>query len=614
MKKTVLIASSCSLTGALVFLLCLMVSSGGAATAFSGRRASVAQTPLELSVNIIGQREDRNGAVSEVAVREGAVLQSHDNFQVHSSMNRDAYVYILMFDPKGEVQPLFPDLLAKSGRKIRGRVEHAIPSEGQWFWLDENTGSETICVIASLTPLDDIRRLLNGMEGSGREKREDISRRVRQKVRSLEGATNNITEGKTKSFRLKDGKVIQNVTEIAKGGGSAVRTIRFAHIDGVALRTAGAETGAGEKAGKREMLSGSEGIILRGADAALAGVLEKAREGSGDEKNIAELLGKVKQSAALEETRGIGGIQIYKQLSPAVVLVATKEGLGSGSVIDRKGTVVTNWHVVKDHDRVVVFFKPVNSRALTKKDAYAAQVIKVDEVSDLALLRIDSPPPSLPVARLGSMKGVSVGQEVHAIGHPDGETWSYTKGIISQIRPVYEWSYEDGTEHKASVIQTQTPINPGNSGGPLLDGNGEIIGVNSFTKGGEGLNFAVSVDVIKAFLQTKESRVAGKPPLPEWLKNSNFYDVHKNENGIVDVVGVDTQKNGNIDFYLVREVDGSLKYIEFDRADGSVELRMYDTDRDGTWKMYAFYDQASKLYLIGISDHGDGKINRYEEP
>jgi S1-C subfamily serine protease len=496
---------------------------------------------------------------------------------------------------------------------MKGRVERTIPSEGQWFWLDENTGSETICVLASLTPLDDIRRLLSEMAGSGKEKRDDISRRVRQKVRSLEGATNNIAEGRMKSFRLKDGKVIQNVTEIAKGEGSAVRTIKFAHIDGGGMATI-AKIGSGEEPGKRDMLSGKEGIILRGADAALAGVLEKAREGSGDEKNIAELLGKVKQNAALEETRGIGGVQIYRQLSPAVVLVATKEGLGSGSVIDKQGTVVTNWHVVKGYDRVAVFFKPVKSRALTKKDAYAAQVMKVDEISDLALLRIDSPPPSLPVARLGSMKGVSVGQEVHAIGHPDGETWTYTKGIISQIRPVYEWSYEDGTEHKASVIQTQTPINPGNSGGPLLDGNGEIIGVNSFTKEGEGLNFAVSVDAIRAFLQTKESRVAEKPPAPEWLRNSKLYDVHKDANGMVDVIGVDTQKNGKIDFYIVRDADGSLKYIEFDRADGSVELRIYDTDRDGTWKTYAFYDEASNLYLIGISDHGDGKINRYTEP
>ena len=229
-------------------------------------------------------------------------------------------------------------------------------------------------------------------------------------------------------------------------------------------------------------------------------------------------------------------------------------------------------------------------------------------------MRIESPPPSLSVAKLGSMKGVSVGQEVHAIGHPEGEIWSYTKGIISQIRPVYEWSSEDGIGHKASVIQTQTPINPGNSGGPLLDGNGEIIGVNSFTKEGEGLNFAVSVDAVKAFLQTKESQLAEKPPAPEWLRNSKLYDVHKNAKGMADVIGVDTQRNGNIDFYVVRDEDGSLKYIEFERADGSVELRMYDTDRDGTWKTYAFYDEENNLYLIGISDHGDGKINRYTEP
>ena len=612
MKKRFLSAPACSLTGALILLLCLAVSPGSAAKDAPAQRASVARTRLELSVNILGEREDRNGAVSEVAVREGAVLQSHDHFQVHFSTNRDAYVYILMFDTKGEVEPLFPDPRAKPTSKVKGGTHHAVPSERQWFWLDENTGGETISVLASLTPLDDIRGLLREMAGAAKEKRGAVSRRVREKVRSLEETTDRVVEGPTKTFRLKDGKVIQNITEIASGRGSVARTITFAHLDrGVPVVSM---IGSGEEPGKREMVSGEEGSVLKGVEEPVAGVLEEAREGSGDEKNIAELLGKIKENPALLGTRGVGGVQIYKQVSPAVVLVSTKEGIGSGSIVDEKGTVLTNSHVVGNADKVTVYFKPRSSRALTKGDAYTAHIVKVDEISDLALLSIDSPPSSLPVAKLGSMKGVSVGMEVHAIGHPDGETWTYTKGIISQIRPAYEWSCEDGIKHKAPVIQTQTPLNPGNSGGPLLDGKGEIIGVNSFVKEGEGLNFAVTVDAVRAFLQRKESRMAEKPPAPAWLRNSKLYTVHENADGMVDVIGVDTRRNGNIDFYIVRKEDGSIAYIEFDRPDGSIRLRIYDTDRDGSRKTYAFYDEESKVYLLGISEQGDGRITKYEKP
>jgi S1-C subfamily serine protease len=600
------------LLAAFAFLCCLAASPEIARAA--SRTVTATRAPLELSVNIIGQREGQDRSLSEVPVRDGSVLQSHDNLRIHFSTNLDAYVYVLMFDARGIAQLLFPNSGSKSVARLKRKVEYSVPSGESWFWLDENTGNETICVVASLEPLDEMRRLLDRMEGSPKKEKDAVSGRLRQSVLSLQRANESADEGSAKSLRLGDGKTVQSVTDVVRGRVSAVRTVSFTHIDGRKLRSTAVTTGSGDKPEKREKLPGNGVPALKGAETAVAGVLEKISGGSPGETKIAALLERVRQNAALEETRGIGGTQIYRQLSPAVVLVATKEGMGSGSVIDKNGTVITNWHVIGNHNTTTVFFKPTNSRASKRKDAYTARVVKVDEVSDLALLRIENPPPGMPIARLGSMKGVCIGQEVHAIGHPDGETWSYTKGTISQIRPAYQWSYHDGSEHKASVIQTQTPINPGNSGGPLFDDNGEIIGVNSFSREGEGLNFAVSVDTVKTFLQAKGSRAVKKPPMPEWLKNSDFYDIHKDAAGKVDVVGVDTRRNGNIDFYVILDKNGAMDYIEFDRPDGSIELRMYDSDRDGTWKTYAFYNQENKLYLIGISDHGDGKIDRYTEP
>jgi len=102
-----------------------------------------------------------------------------------------------------------------------------------------------------------------------------------------------------------------------------------------------------------------------------------------------------------------------------------------------------------------------------------------------------------------------VGQDVHAIGHPEGQIWTYTKGLISQIRANFEWSTSDRDKHRAKVIQTQTPINPGNSGGPLMDDNSRIIGINSFLlPGSQGLNYAVAVDEVREFLKRQTSRRA----------------------------------------------------------------------------------------------------------
>jgi hypothetical protein len=112
---------------------------------------------------------------------------------------------------------------------------------------------------------------------------------------------------------------------------------------------------------------------------------------------------------------------------------------------------------------------------------------------------------------------------VHAIGHPAGEQWTYTQGIISQVRTDYRWKGVNDLQHFATVIQTQTPINPGNSGGPLLDDNVSVIGVNAFVmQEKQGLNFAISLGEITQFLARPGNRegttqVSNPPPPRESL-------------------------------------------------------------------------------------------------
>jgi S1-C subfamily serine protease len=178
-----------------------------------------------------------------------------------------------------------------------------------------------------------------------------------------------------------------------------------------------------------------------------------------------------------EGTRSAKDAALYRSISPSVVLVVTKDSLGSGSLISTTGDILTNCHVVKGAADVGIVFKPA---AEGKEPA------------------MEVPKGRNPI-HIGDGSDMSVGIDVHAIGHPKGESWTYTKRIVSQYRLAFGW-ITDKDKHKADVIQTQTPINPGNSGGPLLDDNGVLLGVNTFKASGEGLNFAVSVGEVKRFV------------------------------------------------------------------------------------------------------------------
>ena len=185
-----------------------------------------------------------------------------------------------------------------------------------------------------------------------------------------------------------------------------------------------------------------------------------------------------------------------------MVLILAKDALGSGSLL-QNNIILTNLHVVDRNREVTVVFKPADPLGKpTLDEIVKGDVIKIDRQRDLALIRPRSLPKRAVLPLEISSEDIEVGADVRAIGHPKGEEWTYTKGIVSSIRPDYEWSGE-GETHRATVIQTQTPINPGNSGGPLLSDDGKIVGVNSFgKKGAEGLNFAIAANEIRYLLKS----------------------------------------------------------------------------------------------------------------
>jgi S1-C subfamily serine protease len=210
-------------------------------------------------------------------------------------------------------------------------------------------------------------------------------------------------------------------------------------------------------------------------------------------------------------TRGTQGVTVFKTVSPAVVVVVVgnikngdfdPEGMGTGAIVDPRGYVLTNWHVIKEHRGAIVFLKPTNSSELADAQARIARVIYQDPTVDLALLQITEPPSALHWIPVGDITQVQIAEDIHIIGHPHGNLWSYSTGVVSQIRDRYSWSYEDGSRHLAKVLQLQTAINPGNSGGPVVDDAGNILGLVAMSEEGQNLDYAIAADVIKRFLFT----------------------------------------------------------------------------------------------------------------
>jgi S1-C subfamily serine protease len=332
-------------------------------------------------------------------------------------------------------------------------------------------------------------------------------------------------------------------------------------------------------------------------------------------------LSRITQQPVVEVTaqaRGAADAQIYRSVSPAVVLIATNDGLGSGSLISSSGEILTNWHVVMGYSDVGVVFKPADEgQPPTKDDVVTGHVVKYDEVADLALVLVANPPKGASFLKLGDSSEISVGLDVHAIGHPTGEAWTYTKGIISQYRLGFQWEPDDGIKHKADVIQTQTPINPGNSGGPLVSESGTLLGVNSFKAPGEGLNFAVSVADVRKFLARSGSRLAeGKSPAPaksecvpkevsQWRSKAND----------ATVVGIDMTCIGKIDGVLIYPDDKSQAVLlKVDRNhDGRADVIFFDFKRRDKWDM-SWWDENfdGRWTLVGYHDDGSLTPTRFE--
>ncbi len=228
-------------------------------------------------------------------------------------------------------------------------------------------------------------------------------------------------------------------------------------------------------------------------------------EGNGETSPVAEI---TDASVASDEKNNS---DVYKAMSPGVVNITStdnvqdwfqayqQQGTGSGSILDKEGHILTNYHVVQGQNGG---FAQDLQVSLANGKSYKAKPIGADPDNDLAVIEIKAPQESLNLIPLGNSADLFVGKKVLAIGNPFGLDRTLTTGVVSGLaRPLHSEITNSLIE---GVIQTDAAINPGNSGGPLLDSRGRLIGINTMiyspSGGSVGIGFAVPVDTAKRII------------------------------------------------------------------------------------------------------------------
>ena len=244
------------------------------------------------------------------------------------------------------------------------------------------------------------------------------------------------------------------------------------------------------------------------------------------EKLGPKLLGRFANAVGENEAASIAEIQdpavaideknnsdVYKAMSPGVVNITStnsvqdwfspypqqQQGTGSGSILDKEGHILTNYHVVEGPNGG---FAQELEVSLANGKSYKAKPIGADPDNDLAVIEIKAPQESLTIIPLGNSTDLFVGKKVLAIGNPFGLDRTLTTGVVSGLARALHSEITNSLIE--SVIQTDAAINPGNSGGPLLDSRGRLIGINTMiyspSGGSVGIGFAVPVDTAKRII------------------------------------------------------------------------------------------------------------------
>ncbi len=276
-----------------------------------------------------------------------------------------------------------------------------------------------------------------------------------------------------------------------------------------------------------------------------------------------------------------------------------QRSLGSGFIIDKKGFIVTNNHVVENADEIVVKLK--------SGEDFSAEVIGTDPNTDLALLRIEADQ-DLPFLEIGDSDQLKVGQWVVAIGSPFGLEQTVTAGIVSaKGRVIGAGPYDD-------FIQTDASINPGNSGGPLLSLKGRVVGINTaIVASGQGIGFAIPANLAKNIItQLKDKGEVTRGWLgvriqPVDEKIAEYYDLDQEKGALVTEVfeGDPADEAGILPQDIILKVNG--KQITDNRELSSIIANIPVGEKI---TIELLRDGRKKTMTVKIAERDDGKVAR----
>ncbi|WP_375777822.1 S1C family serine protease [Bradyrhizobium sp. ma5] len=347
-----------------------------------------------------------------------------------------------------------------------------------------------------------------------------------------------------------------------------------------------------------------------------------------------EELGKVIKEFArvTSNRRGAQEIALYKLASPAVVLLKTKDGSGSGVVLPN-GMILTNRHVVEGVGSVEIFFKPVDmTQSAQSTEFRTGRVAFVDRSKDLALINPNEMPANFKSLKVAPRDDIEVGADVFAIGHPLGYSWTFTQGVVSGVRKI------DNDNESYTAIQTQTPINPGNSGGPLLNANAEVVGINTWVRDissvkkvevagettvlarpAQGLNFAVSARDIRLFLgDIQNGKVANLPlAIPATVGCSSWQPIFsgRTKDNQAGLKTFSSRCDGVADAWQVLPDDKSKSvqlHLDVERTGkSSVVVLTNAGTRKWETSLWDFFKDQS-FAVVGHHDTGSIKPTRFE--
>jgi S1-C subfamily serine protease len=315
---------------------------------------------------------------------------------------------------------------------------------------------------------------------------------------------------------------------------------------------------------------------------------------------------------------------VFYIANPTAILEGEKimlDVMGTGSLIDQRGLIITNHHVVENANQVWIYpasKDPSGELILRESDKFLTIVINTDKKADLALLKIVGLPKKIKPIPMGNLKDIFPGEQVFAIGHPKAYfVWSISDGIVSAIRPNYAW-----LENEATVIQNTAAISGGSSGGPLFNSEGKMIGINTMTyQEGQSLNFAVAINHVTQLI--KNTDVSNIETAIESMNEEKLNETFSilgtgdyNKNGIIDEWWVDENSNGVADaLYVDDNEDGLIELIYIDANENKIwDMLILDDDVDGRPNRQIIDRDEDEIWdIIAYDFDQDGTWDKFED-